>query len=78
MASSDSGRTARFGGGSPLGDESFAAPTLLTGPQEERMALKYVIVVPEFVESYIIVDAVMKSLASSLTASNVLRATGTS
>ena len=47
LASSNSGRTARFGGGSRLGDESCAAPTLVTGPQEERMALEDVTEGPE-------------------------------
>ena len=50
LASFDSGRAARFGGGSPVGDESFAAPTLVTGPQQERMTLADATEGPEFAE----------------------------
>ena len=35
VSSSDSIHTARFGGGSPVGDDSFAAPTIVTGPRVE-------------------------------------------
>ena len=76
--SSDSGRTARFGGGSPTGEEAFAAPTLVSGPEEGPMALEDSTEGPEFADSYIIADAVMQSLTSSLTASNVCGANGSS
>ena len=79
ITSSDSGHTARFGGWSPVGgNEAFVAPTLVSGPDEEPVALEDVNGGPEFGNSYIIADAVMLSLSSSLSASNVLGATGSS
>ena len=65
-ASSDSGRTARFGDGSPAGEECFAAPTLIEGAREEAdLALEDLVEGPEFAESYVIADAVMRSMAAS-------------
>ena len=78
LASSDSGRTARCGDGSPAGEEAFAAPTLIGGPRREVPAIEDSGEGPEFVESYIIADVVMKSLTSSSTASHVMGATGSS
>ena len=72
LASSDSGRTARFGDGSQAGEECFATPTLIEGAREEaKPALDDSVEGPEFAESYIIADVVMKSLESSLAASRV-------
>ena len=71
--------TARFGGGTPACcDETFAAPTLLTMHQEAPVALEEVIEGFDFGDSYIIADAVMQSLSSSMTASIALGAAASS
>ena len=67
LTSSDSVRAARFGGVSPAGDNSFAAPTLVTGPEVELPAIGDAEKGPEFAQSYFIADAAMNSLATSLT-----------
>ena len=69
LASSDSGRTTRFGDGPPV-EECFAAPTMAEGAREEASPVhEDSIEGPEFAESYIIADDIMKSLESSLAAS---------
>ena len=48
LASSDSGRAARFGGGLLAGgDESVAAPAVIVGHQEEPAALEDFVEGPE-------------------------------
>ena len=78
MTSSDSVRTARFGGGSPVGDDSFAAPTMVTGPEVGVQAHENADEGPAFAQSYLIADAVMNSLATSVTTSKVMGVTGSS
>ena len=78
LTSSDSGRTARFGDGSPAGEEAFAVPTLTEGSREENPAIEDSVEGPEFAESYVIAEAVMRSLESSLAASRVTGAAGSS
>ena len=51
LTSSDSGRTARFGDGSPAGEEAFAVPTLTEGSREENPAIEDSAEGPEFAES---------------------------
>ena len=48
---SGSGRAARFGGGSPVGDGSFVAPTMVSEPHAEQAALEPVVEVVEEPES---------------------------
>ena len=78
LTSSDSGRTARFGDGSPAGEEAFAVPTLIEGSREENPAIEDSAEGPEFAESYVIGDAVMRSLESSLAGSRATGAAGSS
>ena len=52
VTSSDSGHAARFGGGSPVGDDSFAAPTMVTGPEVELQASEDAEEGPEFAQPY--------------------------
>ena len=40
LTSSDSGQTARFGGGSPIGDESFAMPVTAGDAEVELPAIE--------------------------------------
>ena len=68
---------ARFGVGSPEGDESFATPSLVIAETGDRIPLEAGDVVggSKFTaNSFTIADAVMKSLSSGLTASHVLGA----
>ena len=76
--SSDSGRTARFGGGSPTGDKAFATLVVVSGPAEEPIAIGDTTEGLEFVDAYFVADAATQSLTSSLTASNVYGANGSS
>ena len=77
---STSGRTTtRFSVGSPDGDDVVALPYLVMADTGERIALAdgdAVDVSEDATSSLIIVDAVMKSLSSSLAASRVQGATG--
>ena len=40
LTSSDSGQTARFGGGSPIGEDSFATPATMGGAEVELSAIE--------------------------------------
>ena len=73
--------TTRFSVESPNGDEAMALPSLvMTGAGESFLLTDGHDVEgsEEAASSFIIVDAVMKSLSSSLTASHVHGATGSS
>ena len=72
LTSSDSGYIARFDEGFPIGDESFAAPSIVSGPELELQAIEDADECPGFAEPCVIVDTVMASLASSLTASKLV------
>ena len=78
LTSSDSGQTARFGGGSPIGDDSFAMPVITGDAEAELPAIEDGDGSHVFAESYMIADNVMASLTSSMTASHVLGMTGSS
>ena len=78
LTSSDSGQTARFGGGSPAGDDSFAAPATMSGVDVELPSIEDGDDSHACADSYVIADTVMTSLASSVTASQVLGMTGSS
>ncbi|MFM7985381.1 MAG: hypothetical protein ACKPKO_39315, partial [Candidatus Fonsibacter sp.] len=73
--------TARFGITSSEADEVFAAPAMAIGDQgedQEGHPFHDADEGPEFASSYIIADAVMQSLSSTVTASHVLGAEGSS
>ena len=72
MTSSDSARAACFGGGSPGGDDSFAAPTMVTGSEVEVQPIEDADEGPEFAQSYLIASAAM-SLSSVSVIANALR-----
>ena len=78
LTSSDSGQTARFGGGSPIGEESFAMPVAVGEAEIELPAIEDGDDSHLFADSHLIAESVMKSLTSSVTASPVLGLTGSS
>ena len=78
LTSSDSGQTARFGGGSPIGEDSFAMPVAAGEAEIELPAIEDGDDGHLFADSYMIVENVIASLTSSVTASHVLGMTGSS
>ena len=80
--SSTSGRsTTRFSVGSPDGDDAMALPSLIMADTGERIPIAdgdALDASEDATSSLIIVDAVTKSLSSSLAGSHVLGATGSS
>ena len=78
LTSSDSGQTARFAGGPPVGEESFAMPVAVGEAEVELPAIEDGDDSHLFADSYLIADSVMKSLTSSVTAPQVLGLTGSS
>ena len=78
LTSSDSGQTARLGGGSPIGDDSFAMPVAAGDAEIELPAIEDGEDSRIFADSYMIAENVMASLTSSMTASHVLGMTGSS
>ena len=78
LTSSDSGQTARFGGGSPIGDDSFAMPVVAGDAEVELPAIEDGDDSQVFADSYMIVENVIAPLTSSVTASHVLGMTGSS
>ena len=75
---SDSGQAARFGGGSPIGDDYFAMPVVAGEAEVELPAIEDGDDSHIFADSYRIAENVMASLTSSVAASRVLGMTGSS
>ena len=78
LTSSDSGQTARFGGGSHIGDDSFAMPVATGDAEVELPAIEDADDSHVFADSCMIAENVMASLTSSMTASHVPGLTGSS
>ena len=78
LTSSDSGQTARFGGGSTAGEESFAMPVAAGEAEIELPAIEDGDDSHIDADSYVIAESVVASLTSSVTASHVLGISGSS
>ena len=78
MTSSDSGQTARFGGGSPTGEDSFAMPVAAVEAGIELPAIEDGDDGHLFADWYMIAENDVASLTSSVTASHVLGMSGSS